>query len=201
MVDVPFFSQEDYPTGCELVSTSMLLAYYGHDITADELINGGYVGMVKITHNKKGVAYGGDPNEVFVGDPFDENGYGCFSGAVIGALRKILPEDRYEVLDLGGTSLSCLCTDYVSRGIPVLVWVSIGMQPTYRSDRNVWRIKETGEVFQWTSREHCAVLVGDDRSFYYFNDPLVGKQTLYGRELSEQRYAELGMQAVAVMEK
>ena len=49
--------------------------------------------------------------------------------------------------------------------------------------------------------EHCLLLVGYDREFYYFNDPTAGKQYRYEKSDCEAAYAGMHEQAVVVYEK
>lgn len=197
VLDVPYYSQEDYPTGCELVSSSMLLAYYGFDITAGGLIDGGYIAESEF-YELDGVRYGGNPQKEFIGSPYDASSYGCYSGAIMNMLGKYLSGTDYTPLDTTGTELSQLCSDYIDNGVPVLVWASIDMQETYVNEANTWVIKDTGESFTWRSNEHCLVLVGYDDFNYYFNDPMNGKSYTYEKKLSEQRHGELGKQSIVL---
>lgn len=208
-IDVPYYSQKDYPTGCELVSTSMLLAFYGFDIKAGDIIKDGYLEAVNVTEEEEGrkkIKYSGDPNKVFIGNPEKNTGYGCYSGAIMLALKKYLvPKAReldteYEITDLSGMELEEICEKYINRKIPVLVWASINMNPTFQRLSNSWIVEGTEERYLWKSNEHCLVLVGYDEENYYFNDPLVGKDTPYLKRLSERRHNEMGMQAIAVEE-
>lgn len=206
IVDVPYYSQKDYPTGCELVSTSMVLAFHGFDITAGDIIKKGYLDAVEIhTKDKKKTLYGGDPNLVFIGNPNKNSGYGCMSGAIILALQRYFDsqeklDKKYEITDLRGMELHEICTEYIDNGIPVIVWCSINMKPTFQKFRNSWIIEDTDKRYIWRSNEHCLVLVGYDDENYYFNDPLVSKNTKYMKRLAERRYGEMGMQAVVVEE-
>lgn len=197
MLDVPFISQDNYPTGCELVSTSMLLAYYGLDISINELIMN-YVELHDLYTNDAGMLCGYDPDEYFIGNPYDSNGYGCHSGVIQKALLKYLPSEEYKVHNLRGTPLEEICRSYIDYGVPVLIWASIDMKPTFRTENNSWLIEETGEYYTWTSNEHCLVLVGYDDLNYYFNDPLNNKNTAYEKSLVSLRYGELDMQAIAI---
>lgn len=204
-IDVPYYSQHDYPTGCEIVSTSMLLSYLGFDIKAGEIIEKGYLHAIDVTE-KNGKKYGGDPDKVFVGNPAKNTGYGCHSGAIIETLNKYLkPQEykrktKYEITDLKGMEIEEICSEYISRGIPVIMWASINMKPTFQKLCNSWLIVNTGERYFWKSNEHCLLLVGYDEENYYFNDPLVKKNTPYMKRLVERRYGEMGMQAIAVEE-
>ena len=200
---VPFYSQRDYPTGCELVSTSMLLAKYGIKLTAEEIVTKGYIKTKKVYLDSREDPYGPDPNMTFVGDPLDESGYGCYSGAIVKALKKIVPKDRYEVVDLTGAKLSDICYEYVDKGIPVLYWGSLQMEPLYYDIVNHWYIdegKRKGEEFRWVSNEHCMVLIGHNKENYIFNDPSVNQAGAeYIRPIVEKRFNELGNQAVAIV--
>ncbi|MDE6425365.1 MAG: C39 family peptidase [Ruminococcus sp.] len=206
MIDVPFYSQSDYPTGCELVSTSMMLAFLGFDIKAGELIEKGYLNAVDITKDSYGRKHGGDPDKVFIGNPEKNTGYGCHSGAVTYALNKYLtPQEhkfnkKYEITELKGMELDEICAQYISEGVPVIMWASIDMKPTFINLSNSWIIDKTGERYLWKSNEHCLVLVGYDEENYYFNDPLAEKNTPYMKRLVERRYGEMGSQAIAVTE-
>lgn len=197
LLDVPFYDQSEYPTGCELVSASMLLAYYDFYTTPAKLIDEGHIKTSTI-HTIGDTKYGSDPNKVFIGSPYDKNSYGCYSGAIKSCLESYLPYG-YEVSDLSGTSLESICSEYIDAEIPVLIWASMGMRETYMKGSSSWIIEDTDERFQWISGEHCLVLTGYDDSFYYFNDPLDGKDTAYERALVEKRYEELGEQALAVI--
>ena len=197
LLNVPFYDQNEYPTGCELVSASMLLAYYGFYTTPAELIDDGHIEIssIYILDDKK---YGSDPNKAFIGSPYDENSYGCYSGAIKSCFESYLPYE-YAVSDLSGMSLDDICREYIDNDIPVLIWASMYMRETYLNDSSSWIVNDTGEHFQWISNEHCLVLVGYDESFYYFNDPLNDKNTAYERVLAEKRYEELGKQALTVI--
>lgn len=205
IVDVPYYSQKDYPTGCELVSMSMILSFYGFDIAAGDIIKKGYMKFVEV-HTKNGIKYGGNPNLVFIGSPNKNSGYGCMSGAVTLAFRRYLASDeqktdkKYKVTNLSDVSLEEICDNYIDKGIPVIVWCSINMKPTFTKLQNSWIIEKTDERYIWKSNEHCLVLTGYDNENYYFNDPLVKKNTKYMKCLAERRYKEMGMQAVVFEE-
>ena len=205
-LDVPYFSQAEYPTGCELVSTSMLLAYYGIDITAGELIDNGYIETGSVYQDPKNSSKlrGGDPNKVFIGDPYDEGGFGCYSGAIVSGLENILADEQYadkslEIRDLSGMAMKDICSEYIDKGMPVLIWASINMVPTEKKESNTWYLDDTDKEFTWTSNEHCLLLVGYNADYYYLHDPLRQEATLYERKLTEKRYSELGKQAITLI--
>lgn len=196
-IDVPYISQNvEYPTGCELVSASMLLSFYGFDITAGELIDKGYIKQSKAEYKGNEIYYA-DPNKAFIGDPRSESGYGCYSPALLEGLKKYLEDEYFDAVNLSEISLHDLCMEYIDFGEPVIVWASINMIQTAVAE-NAWTIKETGEKFSWISNEHCLVLVGYDDDYYYFNDPQKGASVPYEKGIVEKRYEELGRQAITV---
>lgn len=196
-IEVPYRSQDDLPTGCELVSTSMLLKYYGFETEPLELIDGGYV-LNSGFEKDGGKIYGGDPNYVFIGDPRSKSGYGCYSGAIYDGLCRFLENEFYDTYYLSGMSLNDICKQYIDFGEPVLIWGSIGMDTLYYNESSSWIVKDTGEEFSWLSNEHCMLLVGYDDNYYYLHDPLKGAYTPYERGLAEMRFAEMGCQAVTI---
>ena len=60
---------------------------------------------------------------------------------------------------------------------------------------------ENGEKFTWISGEHCLVLVGYNEDFYYFNDPQSGSTVAHQKSIAEERFEELGSQAVYIYPK
>ena len=144
-LDVPFISQnaEGYPTGCELVSTSMLLKFHGYDISAGDLVKLGYIGTSIVTMDgfDDGELHGNDPNDFFIGDPLDEGGFGCYSGAITKCLDKYLMDSDLAPSRLDGMSMEDLCRRYIDNGYPVLIWASMYMEPT-RESQFTWVLEK-----------------------------------------------------------
>ena len=194
ILPVPFLSQNDYPTGCESVTAVMALQYAGVDVSVDDFIDQ-YL-RIGTYYEKDGEYYGNSPYYYFIGDPRTGSGFGCFAPVIYDALAAAAGEDR--VKDLTGTRLKQITEEYIGQGIPVIVWATIDMQPTYEG--NGWTILETGKYFTWPAEEHCLLLVGWDEEYYYFNDPNQdGGVTGYEKTVAEQRYLEMGSQALAVL--
>lgn len=196
MIDVPYLSQSGtYPTGCESVSAVMVLQYYGMSMTPSQFIDQ-YLTKQGFTW-ENGVRIGPDPRQAFVGDPYSKSGYGCYAPVIIDALRKACPQNL-EVRNETGSSLSYLASFYVDADIPVLIWATMDMKESWDSDS--WQLPD-GSKFTWCAGEHCLVLVGYDADRYYFNDPYENHGVVgYDKRVVEERYRELGYQAVAVVE-
>lgn len=196
LISVPYKSQAgEYPTGCEVVSTSMLLKYYGYDISVDEFIDD-YLES-SFLEKVNGKLYGPNPNEAFVGDPRSVYSYGCYAPVIVNSLNKILRKEHW-VKNTTGSEFSELIENYIDKEIPVLVWTSLNLLPTESGAE--WYLRESGEKFQWISNEHCMVLVGYDKDKYYFNDPYEGNGVVgYDKNLVEKRFKELGDQSVVIL--
>ena len=195
-ISVPYISQSGgYPTGCEIVSASMLLQYYEYNVSVDEFIDN-YLES-SFLEEVNGDLYGSNPNEVFVGNPRSIYSYGCYAPVIVNSLNKIL-DRKHLAKNTTGSEFNELIENYIDREIPVLVWTSINLLPT--SDGTQWYISESGDKFQWINNEHCMVLVGYDKDKYYFNDPYEDNGVVgHDKELVEERFKELGKQSVAII--
>ena len=101
-------------------------------------------------------------------------------------------------IDTTDTDIDTLIDYYVKRNIPVLLWASIDLSPTYAGDS--WILEDTGEWYTWTAGEHCMVLVGADQNYYYFNDPYDSNGVVkYKKELVTKRWEELGKQSAVLV--
>lgn len=209
IIKAPYIDQtKDWPTGCECVSTVMLLQYLGYPITMEEFVDR-YVEKVPF-ETIDGKLYGADPRVHFAGNPKDPESMGCHAPVICKALEKFFAEKQAcdteelkpckqmeEVVNLTGLPMARLLKEYIDKDMPVIFWASIDLKETIFGP--TWIVKETGQPFSWVSNEHCMLLVGYDETNYYFNDPwhnhgLIG----YDRDLVEKRHAEEFSMAVSV---
>jgi len=222
LIKVPYIDQtKEWPTGCESVSTAMLLQYLGIDISVERFVER-YLEKEPL-FEKNGKLYGGDPRKVFVGDPADAQSMGCYAPVIRKALNRVFLEEKgynaalpvrpdsdreaeksgrsgWEAVDLTGVSVEALLREYIDNDIPVIFWASIDLKETYEGPK--WVLTDTGGIFTWRSNEHCMLLVGYDEENYYFNDPWHGHGTIgYERKLVERRHAEQYQMAVSVRRK
>lgn len=197
IISVPYISQQGtYVTGCELVSTAMVLNYYRYDVSVKDVVT--QTPCSELSETVDGLV-GEHPSQSFIGNPTSESGFGCYAPVVVSVLNTFFRRDnRKKAVDLTGTEFEDLIP-YVDQGDPVIVWATINMHPSGRGDS--WTLRDTGEEFTWPAGEHCLVLVGYDRNEYYFNDPYDSKGLVgYDRDVVRERYAELGKQAVAAID-
>ena len=187
-----------WPTGCESVSTVMALRYLGLPITVDEFIEKDLA--CKDLHEKNGVLYGPDPNKYFIGDPHtdDDGSYGCYAGAIVDAIkrtRKRYPDFGWEPINLTGLDVEMLAEKYVQRGVPVIFWATMDMQPS--SYYGEWILEDSGKKLIWKAREHCLLLTGYDEENYIFHDPWKNNGIVrHPKKLVEERHAEMFSMAV-----
>ena len=113
------------------------------------------------------------------------------------ALKKAIGE-MYEVLDLTGTEIKTLQTEYIDKGMPVILWACINMREPITCPQ--LKLKDSGEVFSWISNEHCMLLVGYDEEGYYFNDPYDNNGVIgYERALVEKRHVAQHSMAIGTV--
>ncbi|MGL4362334.1 MAG: C39 family peptidase [Cellulosilyticaceae bacterium] len=188
--NVPIISQKPkLPTGCEATALTMILQYYGVNITKEQVAKD----MPKAPRPKmvNGKLTGESPNNAFIGDPFAKNGFGVFSPVIYKMVEKYLPE-RAE--DLGGGDFSKVYRA-LDEGRPVMLWVTIGMKPSRVNSS--WTTSR-GEKVVWKTPEHAVVAVGYDKSYIYINDPYTGTQSKFSKDIVEKRWVEMGKQAIAI---
>ena len=194
---VPMYCQyPEYPTGCETVSTIMLLRFFGYSVSESTFINR-YLPKNNDFYLEDETLYGPDPTRYFVGSPYDVGAWGCMSPVIEKALNNYFADcDRYaQAVDLSGKSLDELCRSYVAANIPVLVWATVNMQETYVS---ITWILPNGGVCEWLKGEHCLLLVGFTENCYLFSDPYTGSLASFPKAKTEIAYEALGRQALTI---
>lgn len=198
IIQAPYIDQSiKYPTGCESVSTVMLLQYLGYDISVDEFI-ADYLEM-KDFEEREGQLFGADPNLYFCGSPYDKDSFGCYAPVICKALEKMIG-DKYDIVNETDTPTEELIKKYIDADIPVIFWACINMREPIVGPE--WKLLDSGETFTWISNEHCMLLVGYDEEGYYFNDPHENRGLIrYDKELVENRHKAQYSMAVGVSKK
>ena len=203
--NVPLIGQSKLPTGCETCSATMLLNFYGYKISettfADKYL------VKKPFGYSNGSYTGPDPNCAFVGTPYSSNSYGAYAPIMAKCMNKYLSDKSYKAVEISGKSLEYLSGKYVAQGQPIMIWATINMSPSFKT--TTWRVNYTdenakyklGSYYTWTAGEHCLLLTGYDKDYYYFNDPWTNTRTRYSKSLVNTRYNELGKQVVVMVKK
>jgi len=183
-----------FPTGCESVTAVMALNYFGKQISVEEFVDE-FLPTSRHFYVENGRNIGPSPYEFFIGNPKSSSSYGCMAPVIEKALCACLG-DSNAVKNISGTSLEEICDQYIDKDVPVILWATINMLET--NPKNSWYLSD-GTRFTWPGNEHCMLLVGYDETRYYFNDPYAGKLVAYDKTLTEDRFAELGMQALILL--
>lgn len=183
----PISQYPELPTGCEMTSLAMVLNYYNLNSykcdIADNYLKKGQVGTV-------------DFRKAFVGDPRDNNSYGCYSPVVVETANKYLVAHNVNLkaYNLVNKELEELFT-YIDSNIPVIIWGTQDCKEGYYSV--TWNVN--GEDLTWFTPEHCMVMVGYDDTSVVVADPIYGDLKYYDKNIFKNRYDSLQKQAVVIM--
>lgn len=191
---VPMIGQyPSYPTGCESVSTVMVMQYFNEDIDVDTFVEV-YLPKSSEFYMTDGKKFGPSPYEYFIGHPASAASYGCMAPVIEKALIAYYGEDT-SIKNISDTELDEICDTYIDDDIPVIIWATMGMKET--EPTNSWYLSEN-KRYTWPGGEHCLVMIGYDDDGYYFNDPYYGQMVKYDKTVVRDRYAELGKQALVI---
>lgn len=198
---VPYISQmPDWPTGCESVSTVMLLNYLGIPISVEEFVS---FLPKKDLIEEDGQLYGYSPRNCFIGSPDDSESYGCYSDVIVKTVNEIAKTKGLQIqaVDISKLSTEEIIEQYIMHDRPVLYWTTIDMKPAGTAE--TWQLLDCNkEQFTWTSNEHCMLLVGSCEDEYVFNDPWNDNGIIsYPKELVVKRHEEMFAMAVAITVK
>lgn len=169
MIDAPVVKQlPELPPGCEIVSLTMLLNYYGVNKSKMELVKEMVKDPTPIRWDKGSIVYWGNPNTGYVGDVTGKTrGFGIYHTGLFPTLQANVP----TAVDLTGSEFDTI-ERQIAEGLPVIVWTTID----FAVPKN-WVSWDTpiGPI-QTTFMEHAVLLVGYDEQYVYVNDPLSGKK-------------------------
>ena len=186
--NVPTINQyPNYPTGCESVALTILLKYYGVNVTPDNVIASLKKGDKPYKEND--VQYGGNPNIEFVGSPYQSDSYGVYNNPIVEVAQTYKPG---AIVRTGMAFEEII--DLVNHGRPVIAWTSMNLALPYISDS--WIYKPTGEKINWKAQEHAVVVIGYNDENIIISDPLTGTVRYQSRKTFESRYNYYGRMAV-----
>lgn len=184
----PLSQSPELLTGCEVVSLTMALNYNGFNIDKCTLSD---------NYLPKGEVGNTDFKKAFVGNPRNNDSYGCYSPVIEKTANNFLIEQGSNLrgYDISGSEFENLFS-YIDTGIPVIVWGTRNCEQGHYSV--TWNV--AGQKLQWYTPEHCMLLTGYDRKnrIVYVCDPLKGKVETYDLSIFNQRYNDLGKQAVII---
>ena len=185
MEDFEWLSQNpELPTGCEITSLTSVLNYYGINVKKETMAD---------DYLKKG---DGSYYKMFLGNPRDAGSFGCMAQPIVDAANLYFKKNNVSMKasNVSGVTFDKIL-EYVSQGVPMIVWNTMGMAPAYESQT----LTLDGREYTWIAPEHCVAVVGYDldNNEVYVADPMAGMVT---RNLKtfEERYDSLKRQAVYV---
>lgn len=188
------YQGKDYPNGCESVSAVMALRYVGVDIDVETFIED-YLPKTSLPYYYVDRKVGENPESYFIGDPRLSSGYYCFAPVIEQAVNNLVDNNYYCSMQKGET-LEELCKNFIDKGIPVIIWSTLWMNPIRYTEYS-WQIIGTSQIHTLIKNLHCVLLVGYDDMYYYINDPLRG-QVAYEKSIVNTSFISLGSQAVTV---
>ena len=200
---IPLIKQDYYKAGCESYACVMLLQGLGYDIDMEGFIDN-YLILREFYYGDDGNMYGPDMDAAYAGDIFHGAGINCPAMAKSMNLYLKTQKKGQTAYPFKGKTLQQLSDEYVSNGIPVMVWVTTYMDESYEKlswvidyvDENCER--QVGDTMVWRQNEHCMVLIGYTDTEYIFNDSVAGEVVKHPKELCETRFQEIGQQSVVV---
>lgn len=178
----------ELPTGCEITSLAILLRYYGYDADKEELAKN-YLKMAPVGE----LSY----YDAFAGDPWDEDGWGCYATVIYDAASKFLEDNKsnLKVYNLSGNEFEDILAQ-IAQGCPVLVWTNI--HPDDKPEAREETLNDGAKV-TWITPEHCVVLKGYDleNRLVTICDPLGYYETI-NLDVFAQSYEDHMRQAVTI---
>ena len=127
----------------------MACQYAGISITPDTFIDR-YLPRASFTY-ENGKAIGYHPNDYFMGNPYTNNGFGCYAPCIEKAVNKFLPAG-YTMVNTTGKSLSSLCKTYLDKGIPVVTWATMYMVAPGKGASWISAFRQLSRAKQTTTR-------------------------------------------------
>lgn len=178
----------ELPTGCEITALTAVLNYYGYDVDK--------VYMAK-NYLALGELYKDSFSAKFIGEPWDEESYGCYAPVIFDSASRFLNNEmsKLNIYNISGSDMTVLFAE-VSKGHPILVWTSMNLneKPEVREIE-----LENGNIERWIVPEHCVVLTGYDytKGVVYIADPL-GRFEEVDMDKFRERYIDHMSQALVI---
>lgn len=176
----------ELPTGCEITALTMVLNHYGFAADKVEMARQ-YLPTQPYTlfYGEDGRLYGSDLKHYFIGDP-EGKGYVCGAEAIVSAADVYLKDagSSLRAENLSGISPEKMYA-FLDENIPVIVWTTIHMER--RQPAEGW-YTEYGDYVDWSTGDHCGVLIGYTDSQVTLADPISGR-VVYDRGQFERAFA------------
>ena len=190
LIELEHISQyPSLPSGDEITCLAMVLGYLKYDVDKNDLCDL-YLAKGPVGYTK--------PTEANVGNPESNfNSYGCLPPVIVNASNKFVMVNNgsHTALDVSNINTDVLY-DYVSKNIPVIVWVCEDFDITPQISR-IWIID--GEAYYAKSNSCTMVLIGYDfeKNTVTLANPK-GNVFEVDMNLFEARYSQMGSYGVVI---
>lgn len=196
------YQMPELPTGCEATALTTLMNFKGIKVDKYE------IAMKYMPRNdlyfKDGVLYGPNPVRVFVGNPAENSGLGCFAPCLVQTFKNYLKnnkeqEEKFEPIDLTGTEFKDILKKYVANEVPVVVIVSQYLSTPFEGA--TWKLKYQGS-WTWMVNHHAMVIHGFNfaKNEVYVCDPLnQNGMGIYDLQKFEEIYNLKGKSAMTII--
>ena len=188
----------ELPTGCEITAMTMVMNYYGYQVNKVTMALD-YMPKIQAEfyRGEDGRLMGPDLENFFVGDPTEETGYICGTGAIVTAANAYLTDVGSDMTAVAMKNAQPEeLYDLIDQGTPVVIWCTINMED--RAETDSW-YREDGTYMEWSTNDHGAVLIGYDEDTVTVADPIYSRITV-SRVQFEKIFAERGGQCVILTE-
>ncbi len=176
----------ELPAGCESVSLTMILNYYGYDLEKTYIIEN-----YQVFSDNFVLGYWGDPYSSTIGG-------GCYAPGMTDTANNFLKDkgSNLRAKNITGTEFEDLF-EYVAAGKPVLIWSTISMA---YPDKGFYQYDNLGNAYAWDNMEHCVVLSGYDYAANTVSiyDPIDG---FVYRDMDAFKYTYDSMHKMAIILK
>ena len=193
----PLMQEPELPNGCEIVSLTAILNYYGYNVSktimADQYL------PKQAFRLKDSKIYGPNPYEAYPGNPRSKKiGWYSFAPPIVEAADRYLATqtNKMKATNISGSSKEEILS-LLNHGVPVVVWVTLDLsKPTLNAH---WYLNDIGQYYKAYTNLHVVVLNGYKEDVVHVMNPLKG-QVEYNMEAFFKSYDEMGKHAV-VLEK
>lgn len=176
-----------YPTGCESAALTILLNYWGVNVSIGQVVDVLPKGDQPYYENN--IRYGGNPYIEFIGHPRNSYSYGVYDIPI----QNVANTFKEGIINGRGMSMNDVLA-IVRQGRPVIVWNSMNLSVPHIS--NSWIYKPTGETIKWLADLHALVVVGYNDNQIITSDSLTGTIRYFDRKTFESRYNAFGKRAL-----
>lgn len=176
-----------YPTGCESAALTILLKYWGVNVSIKDVVNILPKGAQPYYENN--VKYGGNPYIEFIGHPKNSYSYGVYDIPI----QNVANNFKSGIINGRGMSMNDVL-GIVRQGRPVIVWNSMNLSVPHYSDS--WIYRNTGERIRWLADLHAIIVVGYNDNQIITSDTLTGTIRYFDRSTFESRYNAFGKRAL-----